>query len=186
MTRPADECKSSWASDQSAKRRPMADKNSLTADQLRELLSYDENTGDFAWRTRRHGGRAAAAAAGTANRGYINIVVNRRSYPAHRLAWLYCRGSWPKGQIDHINGRRSDNRLSNLRDVPQEINQQNRRAAQRNSKSGMLGVSPNGVGWRAVIKVGGVLKQLGTFTTAQAAHDAYLAAKRRFHPGCTI
>jgi len=51
--------------------------------------------------------------------GYIIIKINRKDYQAHRLAWLYEYGNFPKQTIDHINRIKTDNRICNLRDVSQ-------------------------------------------------------------------
>lgn len=120
--------------------------------------------------------------------GHIGFAIDRRMYLAHRLAWLYVHGSWPEGQIDHINGIRTDNRICNLRDVSRSINAQNVHGARKDNKLGLLGVC-----WReaskkfiAQIQVAGKVRHLGMFRTAEDAHEAYLKAKRKYHPGCTI
>jgi hypothetical protein len=83
-----------------------------------------------------------------------------------------------------------DNRFCNLRDVVKRVNQENRKKASSNNKSGFLGVSPNGKGWAATINtsVSGVRKHyyLGTFPTPIEAHKTYVKAKRNLHEGCTI
>lgn len=92
--------------------------NHLTAERLRELLDYDPETGYFRWR-RDVGARAwKGQLAGTMARdGYEYIGIDRRRYPAHRLAWLYVHGEWPRGLLRHLNWLRSDNRLENLREA---------------------------------------------------------------------
>ena len=71
--------------------------------------------------------------------GYRMIGVDNKVYSAHRLMWLHVYGDWPKGQIDHINGDRLDNRPANLRDVSATENQRNKCLA-KNNKSGIPGV----------------------------------------------
>jgi len=101
----------------------------VTAARLREVLDYNPETGIFTNRIRRGSKGAAGAEAGTLTpTGYRNIVIDGRLYPAHRLAWLYVHGTMPKWTIDHINHRRDDNRIANLRDVPHRENCQNREA----------------------------------------------------------
>ena len=119
--------------------------------------------------------------------GYAVIKVDSVTYKAHRLAWLCVHGEWPAGQIDHINGSRTDNRIANLRDVPHLINAQNRRRANRNNSTGLLGVSHGKAGgYVATICVGSKTEYLGVFSSAEEAHQMYLLAKRQKHLGATI
>jgi hypothetical protein len=95
-------------------------------------------------------------------------------------------GAWPDGCIDHINGQKADNRISNLRKVTHAVNMQNQHRAARTSKTGLLGVSPNKTRFVANINVDGRRVYLGSFATAHDAHSAYLSAKRELHAGCVL
>jgi hypothetical protein len=158
------------------------------------LLRYEPETGKFFWRVDRTCGRGRTQAkagdvAGTLDVqvGYWRISVNYCRCHAHRLAWLLTHRHYPQGDIDHINGVRSDNRLDNLRDVPHRANLQNRRAASVGSKSGLLGVAPVPSGrWRAAIGMPQGNRYIGTYDTPEEAHGAYVAAKRKLHEGCTL
>jgi hypothetical protein len=160
----------------------------LTNDRLKELFHYNPDTGAFTTRSEApQWGRTRNAQGGVIHEsGYLMISIQRRLYRAHRLAWLYMNGVWPSGQIDHINGMRNDNRWSNLRDVPHWMNNQNQRQATSKSLSGLLGVSKKRKRWEAKIGVNGQTLHLGIFDTPVEAHEAYLSAKRKLHPGCTI
>jgi hypothetical protein len=93
---------------------------------IREIIAYDPITGKFTWLVHTPGRTRGKEAKGTvANNGYIHIRVDRRIYLAHRLAWYLSYGMWPN-TIDHINRIKTDNRLSNLRDVPLWENVANR------------------------------------------------------------
>ena len=165
----------------------MEENGALTADRVREVLAYDPETGQFTWRVRTGPRGVVGARAGTTDlRGYRRIDIDGCTYWAHRLAWLHVHGTWPEVEIDHINGDRADNRIVNLRSVPRGVNQQNLRRAHKNNRSGLLGVSKWRNRWGARIKVDGVQTWLGVFDTPQEAHEAYLAAKRQMHDGCTI
>ena len=98
-------------------------------------------------------------------------------------------GEWPRFDVDHLNGIRSDNRIENLRDVSPATNAQNeRRARITNGSSGLLGVSrsSNGRRWVAGIVLNGQRQHIGTYDTPEEAQTAYLSAKRIMHDGCTI
>lgn len=176
-------------------------KPELTQARLQELLSYDQEIGVFYWRERssedfsdeahckmwnkQHAGKAAG---GVNTESYIVIGIGKTQHKAHRLAWLYVHGNFPEGEIDHINGLRGDNRISNLRDVPQRTNAQNIRSARCNNKLGILGVHFDKYRnkFAARLNVGGKVKNVGRFDTPEAAHAAYVKAKREIHEGCTL
>lgn len=164
-------------------------KQTLTAGRLRELLHYDPATGVFTWLVHRQRHRAGTVAGSPHSAGYIEIGVCGRSYLAHRLAWLYVHGEWPARDVDHRNGIKTDNRIDNLRDVTKVVNLQNRRGAAAGNVSGLLGVSKSAAKcgrWFARLQVNGRQKSLGSFDSPEAAHAAYLTAKRQLHEGCTL
>jgi hypothetical protein len=153
-------------------------KDALTAERLREVLSYDPKEGVFVWRvspTRRV--KAGAIAGSTNNRGYRRIGIDGKSYHASRLAWFYIHGEWPEREIDHRNVDPSDNRISNLRLATRSENCANKRRAATNS-SGMKGVvrRRDMNKWHAKIWKNGVHYHLGYFSTPEAAHAAYSKA----------
>ncbi|MBY4947045.1 HNH endonuclease [Cupriavidus respiraculi] len=151
----------------------------LTVEDVRALLHYDADTGEFTWVS----GHKVGLPAGTSHgRGYLSIGVKGRRYLAHRLAWFYVHGRWPAAHIDHQNGDRSDNRLANLRECDNTENQQNR-AKQRTNTSGATGVSWHRkmAKWQAKITVKGKRLWLGAFATIDEARSAYLEAKAKFH-----
>lgn len=162
--------------------------SALTAERLREVMHYDPATGEFLWKKPTSNRVKAGDRPREVNQGYYVLTIDGKTYRAHRLAWLFVYGKWPDQMIDHKNCDRKDNRIENLRDVSRTINQQNRRSACGNSKSGLLGAHWNASAnlWHSAISVHGVRHRLGNFKTAEAAHQAYLAAKRRLHEGCTI
>jgi hypothetical protein len=164
-------------------------KPEITADRLRALLSYDPSTGHFQ-RTAKTPGPRPKDGVGSLWNGYRRISVDGKNFKAHRLAWLYVHGTFPENPIDHLNGDRGDNRIDNLRPVAVRLNNQNRRAARRDSTSGMIGVSERKGRFRAYIvtTLAGVWVQLylGEYETKEQANTVYLDAKRKLHEGCTI
>jgi hypothetical protein len=160
----------------------------LSAEMLREVLDYDCDTGFFTAKqasgTRPKGAILDGCQKGN---GYLVIGVCGKQYYAHRLAWLFCNGEWPSGQIDHIDGNRANNAIKNLRDVEQLTNIQNIRKATASNALGVLGVTPwHGGKFRASIGHEGQRYHLGLFLSADEAHDAYIQKKRELHKGCTL
>ena len=156
----------------------------LTQSELKTLLHYDPNTGIFTWLVSRAKGKANTRAGFVGQNGYRRIGICGGVYLEHRLVWLYVYGAWPSGQIDHKDGVRDNNALSNLRVVFGSGNRENLGGAQRNNQSGFLGVwyHPRLGKFRASIKVKGKLRMLGHYPTPEAAHAAYLLAKEKLHP----
>ena len=144
----------------------------LSAVRVRELLRYDPNTGVFTGRKRQlHMKNNEGSVAGCilTTTGYRQIMVNKRKHSAHRLAWLYSYGRWPQQQLDHVNGDRADNRLSNLREASPAQNNANKSAC---NSTGFKGVSRSGRSWYATFRG----KCIGKFATAEDAGAAYAAA----------
>ena len=149
---------------------------------LREALDYEPETGLFRWKIQ-IASRVPGDIAGNHTHGYIEIGLDGVSYRAHHLAWLFVYGEIPDLLIDHIDGNRANNRISNLRLATQAQNLQNLRKS-RGKYTILLGVTYHKQAgkWLAQIRVNGRNKSLGLFDSAEDAHIAYLHAKREFHP----
>lgn len=161
--------------------------NDISAEEVRKALHYDAETGVF----RRNGASAKSGKHGRAvgwinATGYLRIGVRGRAYMAHRLAWLYVHGEWPRHQVDHIDGCRTNNRIANLRDVTHAENCQNLRKAHSKSSHGFLGAARYGSKWTAFIQTNHKKVRLGVFESPEQAHEAYVAAKRQLHAVCTL
>ncbi len=176
----------------------MADK--LKADELKKLLRYNPDTGELFWQPRPvemfvsdHHGRTwntrfsgKPALTYKMASGYLAGAVFGKPLLAHRAAAIILFGEIKEGfQVDHINGKRADNRASNLRVVLEKENTKNR-CVSRNNTSGVMGVFWN-TGrdkWQAQIKVNRENKYLGVFVEFSEAVIARKAAeiKYGFHP----
>ena len=160
----------------------------IELNRVREVLAYDKNTGVFTWNEKpKQWRKGKSNIAGSLNtNGYLRIKVDGARYGAHRLAWFYVYGEWPKNDIDHIDGCRTNNAISNLRNVSRTVNMQNIRTAYSTNNVGVLGVSKKCNKWKAQIRLEGKNKHLGWFDAPELAHQAYLNAKRVHHEGCCI
>jgi len=142
---------------------------------LRQILSYDEETGLFRWKRSKNGIQVGSIAGNKIKSGYIRIKIDFKDYLAHRIAWLFLTSADPLDkQIDHINCNRRDNRASNLRLASQGQNQSNS-LLRKDNKSGYKGVyffKQRGK-WRASIRHNNKAIHLGLFDTPELAHFAY-------------
>ena len=165
-----------------------------SAEDLRQLLIYEPDTGKLFWRERPQGmfscerdcrawnARYAGREAFTPRRGgYLMGKIFSRTHSAHRVIWCLFFGAWPSKQIDHINGDRSDNRIGNLREVSHTENMRNQKLHITNS-SGHAGVYWMGKDrvWRASIWRDGRRKYLGSFVRKDDAVRARLRAEQEF------
>ena len=160
----------------------------LTHEMLLGALDYNPETGIFTAKPRGGAGRGglmfdgrfAGKPAGTIdNKGYRAISLFYRTYKAHRLAWFYVTGRWPSETIDHINRKKDDNRICNLRDVTQQEQMKNWSRLQPQERCPGLHYYKDRGKYRAVVKIGGSVHQVGWFATAEealAAQNAYRVA----------
>ena len=153
----------------------MTEKEYLSVARLHELLRYDLETGKLFWRSRTaddfsspHWMRVwntknAGKEAGWVGRdGYRRLGINRVYFLSHRVVWVMAYGYWPE-EIDHFDQDRQNNLLTNLRDVPHQVNSMNT-SRMRNNTSGCTGVHRNRHGnWGAEFQLQGVRTWLGTF-----------------------
>ena len=156
----------------------------LTQSELKKRLHYNPDTGIFI-RLNSYPGGEVGSVAGFNSNGYLKINVCGEPRPAHRLAWLYVYGEFPKYQIDHINHIKDDNRIINLRDVTHLENHKNK-SISTNNASGVTGVCWGNAAnrWLSQIGASGKILRLGSFTDKFEAICARKSAENKygFHP----
>ena len=146
----------------------------INKDNVKELFDY--KNGKLFWKETVNSRAVKGNEAGTVNgQGYRQVGYKRKIYLAHRIVWLWHTGEWPVGDIDHKQGNSLDNRIEKLRDVDKPTNQINRQGAQKNSKTGVLGVRNVGKKFQAHYRS----DYIGSFKTLEEAviarHQAELA-----------
>ena len=157
-------------------------KNDLTQEYLKCILNYDSETGIFSWLTTRHNRVKVGQIAGHKNKlNYTVIRTNNKLYFAHRLAYLYMKGEWPRKGIDHIDGNGSNNEWINLREATQSQNAINSGLYNTNT-SGYKGVIWNKANknWRSRITVNDNRIDLGYFSTKEEAFKVRKAAELKY------
>lgn len=156
--------------------------NDVTQEELKRRLNYDPETGIFRWADVQRGYSKGSIAGSPEKKGYIGIKVGKRTYKAHRLAWLYMTGEWPEQFLDHINGIKGDNRWSNLRQANGSENQFNHRVRSDNT-SGIKGVSwsKRRRAWVCSVAIKGKSKYLGQARSLEEARIKVMNGRVMMH-----
>lgn len=172
----------------------MVRKTLPSRDLVRQLLSYDADTGEFTWMPRPretftdqrtfavwNTKNAGKPAGGSKKHGYLYISIAHTQYFAHRLAWLVHYGDPVPDHIDHADGKPGNNRIANLRAATQSQNMANSKR-RKNNAVGIKGVWRMTSGkFRARIAHEGVAVHLGVFDTVEEAAAAYREGAFRLH-----
>ena len=178
----------------------MADKKPPSPSVLRQLIDYDPETGALVWRVRdvsffTDGGKSALHSMRVWNaiyankpalsykglNGYFKGAILGKPYRAHRVAWAIYSGAWPENDIDHINGKRSDNRIANLRTATRQENSKNSAIGIKNT-SGTIGVywREDQSRWVAQVSINGKQKHIGYFKSKDEATQARAKASAEY------
>ena len=168
----------------------MAATVALTAEYARECFDYTPETGKVTWRRRprehfKTDGaykswitRFAGKSVGDYTRGgYCAVHIGSKDYGLHIIIWAMTHGKWPEFEIDHIDHCRTNNRISNLREVTKAENRKNQSKRSDNT-SGITGVfwHKRAGKWMASLSINGRLKYLGLFPNIQDAANAVASA----------
>lgn len=159
----------------------------ITQQELKQILSYDKDTGIFTWSKlpKFSYAKVGNVAGSLYNNGYVYIKIKSKRYKAHILAFLYEYGYLPNCSIDHINRNKKDNRIANLRICNASENAQNRDVKNTKNNAGYFGVLINKNSKKnpyvASIKYNYKKYYLGSFDNPIDAHNAYLKAKKELH-----
>lgn len=157
----------------------------ITCEELKSRVHYDPDTGVFTWIWLPNKAQRVKIGdiAGYVNKlGYSQLMIDRKTYKSHRLAWLYVYGSFPILFLDHIDGNPTNNRISNLRECTNAENLKNVGITNQNT-SGFKGVGwykPLNK-WRSQASIDDKLHHIGYFTTPEEASEAYQKFAKEHH-----
>lgn len=136
-------------------------------------MDYSPDTGEWFWKQTRNGKATKNKQAGYLINGYRSIMVEGYNYQSSRLAVLWMTGRFPNEQVDHINGKRDDDRWLNLRECSNAQNNQNRPSKNYcKIHNGTYVVYIDSFGKRI---------HIGTFKTEPEAKEAAKQAKNNYH-----
>jgi hypothetical protein len=154
----------------------------VTQEFIKSVLNYNPETGVFTWKVNKSKRSKIGHIAGWKDNGYIRIELNGKTYRAHRLAWLYVNGEFPSNLIDHIDGNRSNNKISNLRKATYLENSQNYKTPKTN-KSGVKNVSwyKTMKKWVVTLGINGKKKTIGYFDDLELAELVAIEARDKYH-----
>ena len=156
----------------------------ITQEELQELFNYNPETGILTRAKDLHKGRwKAGDTIGFDNgNGYKRTIIKGKKYYIHRIIWMYVYGEMPK-VIDHINGNKSDNRISNLRNTNYQGNGYNGNIRGGSSKYKGVTFHKSTQKWRAQIHINGTGRSLGLYNTEEEAYSARLKAEEKYGVG---
>lgn len=151
--------------------------------QLKTLLHYNPETGNFTWIAKRKGSKGINKPAGTlTNKGYIDICIDGVKYGAHRLAFLYMLNDCPLF-VDHIDTVKSNNVWSNLRPASLRENAFNFKGGENQSKFRNVYYDPRGKKkWFVrITDITGAKISLGYYDTPEEANEVATKARKEHH-----
>lgn len=144
---------------------------------VRALFDYNPITGHLVRRQTTSSRAQRGMLVGCINSaGYAVVNIDRKVQYVHRIIWLWMTGDWPTGVVDHINGKRADNRWDNLRDVSYSENCHN-----KNVESGVYWAHRDQV-WVACIQVNGDKTHIGQSKDREEAEAMYREVKKHYRP----
>lgn len=145
-------------------------KLTISKEEILKVLDYEREQGILTWKPTAYG-KTKNKKITNIELGYLTVGINFKKYKVHRLIYFLETNTWPE-MVDHINGNKLDNRIVNLRASDKRKNQQNQYKHREGKLVGATYRKSTGK-WRALIKLNKKNYEIGTYNTAEEAHDAY-------------
>ena len=114
--------------------------------------------------------------------GYRKVSVDQVPYMEHRIIWLMHYKDSPVEFLDHINNKRDDNRIENLRPATRQENNLNA-VIRKDNKLGIKGVHWNARDQRytVALQVNGKRKTFGNYKDLELAELVAYEAREKYH-----
>lgn len=118
-------------------------------EKINKTLAYDPKTGHVyvkAVIATQGNKRKVGEVIGTlSEKGYLRTQMiykgKRKNLMVHLIAWYLYYGVWPEHIVDHEDRNTINNRIKNLREATHTENRHNLKGANKNNKTGVLGVT---------------------------------------------
>ena len=152
----------------------------LTKELVHELFEYKE--GNLYWKIARSNRIKVGQIVGCVHEhGYRYTNLNKKPTLVHRLVFLYHHGYMPEF-IDHIDGNRSNNLISNLREATRNQNAHNAKKRKDNT-SGIKGIhwDKKRNKWRACFEKNKKNYDAGFFESIEQAQRALIDLRNAIH-----
>ena len=141
-------------------------------ERLRELFTYEPDTGIVRWKIG-SGGVKIGSIVGSVRKRYRRTQIQEEEFLLHRIIWKLHTGEDPYGmEIDHLDRDPLNNKWENLRLTDRSGNTLNR-GIPKNNTIGYKGVSRSGKRYQSRLGYRGKRLCLGTYDTPEEASRVY-------------
>ena len=147
------------------------------------FVSYNPETGDFLWIRDKARSKKGSQVGWMCGEGYRRTKFNGKTIFLHRLAWECVNGiALGEMEIDHIDGNRSNNKISNLRPATKSQNMHNSKI-RKNNNSGVKGVNwcKDHGKYHAQLMINSRKINVGYFHDLEDAKHAVMQARMKLH-----